>query len=196
MSSTSIFPANPLPPSYLPPPPRRRHLCAFAMAATKVGHGVANALGIKLNYRDELREEIRRGESVFSTQTAGSYVEEEPKSAEWVAGLFPSGPELVTYCRSLFPFLAWIGHYNVQWLIGDLVAGKRSQAWYMTKESAWLTERNFRYHHWCRCCAPGDGLCCFGSPASRVRALFVLYGSPCLLVLRNIQRYHHWCKCR
>jgi sodium-independent sulfate anion transporter 11 len=94
------------------------------MAATKVGHILAKGLGIKLNYRDELNHEIRRGESVFSTSTADTYVEEEPTSVEWIRDTLPSGHDLVQYTRSLFPFTAWIGSYNVQWLIGDLVAGK------------------------------------------------------------------------
>ncbi|TVY80338.1 Sulfate permease [Lachnellula suecica] len=95
------------------------------MAAAKIGHGLAKALGIKLEYRDELqrKEEIQRGESVFSSQTADTYVENEPTSAEWVGEFLPSGSELAQYCRSLFPFLSWIGRYNVQWLAGDLVAG-------------------------------------------------------------------------
>jgi sodium-independent sulfate anion transporter 11 len=94
------------------------------MAATKIGHGLAKALGIKLHYRNELNEEIRRGESVFSSQTAGTYVEEEPRSIEWVRDTIPSGPEFLQYCYSLFPFVHWIGAYNLQWLAGDLVAGR------------------------------------------------------------------------
>lgn len=96
------------------------------MAATKVGHALAKVLGIKLQYRNELNEEIRRGESVFSSQTADSYVENEPRSEEWVREVLPSGHDLVQYCRSLFPFLNWIGRYNLQWLAGDLVAGMYS----------------------------------------------------------------------
>lgn len=95
------------------------------MAATKVGHALAKVLGIKLEYRNELLDdEIRRGESVFSSKTADTYVEEEPTSLEWVRETIPSGPELITYARSLFPFTHWIGRYNLQWLAGDLVAGK------------------------------------------------------------------------
>ena len=98
------------------------------MAATKVGHGLAKALGIKLNYRDELNnQEILRGESVFSIQTADTFVEEEPRSIEWIQDTLPGPQELVAYCRSLFPFLSWIGSYNLQWLFGDLVAGKQFQ---------------------------------------------------------------------
>ncbi|EHL03631.1 hypothetical protein GLAREA_00777 [Glarea lozoyensis ATCC 20868] len=93
------------------------------MSATKIGHGLAKGLGIKLNYRNELSEEILRGESVFSSQTAGTYVEEEPTSLEWARETFPNGQELREYCYSLFPFLHWIGAYNLQWLAGDLVAG-------------------------------------------------------------------------
>ncbi|KAF4635563.1 hypothetical protein G7Y89_g2537 [Cudoniella acicularis] len=96
------------------------------MAATKVGHGLAKVLGIKLNERierNELDEEIRRGESIFSSQTAGTYVEVEPTSLEWVQDTIPNGSDLVVYARSLFPFTSWIGRYNLQWLAGDLVAG-------------------------------------------------------------------------
>lgn len=91
---------------------------------TKTGHGLARGLGIKLQYRNELDEEIRRGESVFSIQTADTYVESEPTVVEWVQDTLPSGQELSQYARSLFPFLSWIGFYNLQWLAGDLVAGE------------------------------------------------------------------------
>ena len=94
-------------------------------ATTKIGHGLAKGLGIKLQYRNELDEEIRRGESVFSIQTADTYVEEEPTTAEWVRDTVPNGHDLLRYVRSLFPFLSWIGFYNLQWLVGDLVAGEQ-----------------------------------------------------------------------
>ena len=93
------------------------------MAATKVGHALAKVLGIKLQYRNELNEEIRRGESVFSIQTTDTYVEEEPRSVEWIREVIPSKHDLAVYARSLFPFTHWIGRYNLQWLVGDLVAG-------------------------------------------------------------------------
>jgi sodium-independent sulfate anion transporter 11 len=92
--------------------------------ATKIGHGLAKVLRIKLDSRDEQDDEIRRGESVFSSQTAGVYVEQEPHSIDWVREITPSGKELGQYAVSLFPFVNWIGSYNLQWLIGDLVAGK------------------------------------------------------------------------
>jgi sodium-independent sulfate anion transporter 11 len=98
------------------------------MASTKIGHGLAKVLGIKVNYRNPLNEELRRGESVFSTQTADTYVEEEPRSIEWIRETIPSGPQLLTYARSLFPFTHWIGRYNAQWLTGDLVAGELGQS--------------------------------------------------------------------
>jgi sodium-independent sulfate anion transporter 11 len=93
--------------------------------STKVGHALAKGLAIKLDYRDELKkEEIRRGESVFSSQTADTYVEEEPRSIEWIQDTLPNGHDFVQYCRSLFPFTHWILSYNLQWLAGDLVAGE------------------------------------------------------------------------
>ena len=95
------------------------------MASTKIGHGLAKGLGIKLQYRNEVDEEIRRGESVFSIQTADTYVEQEPTAVEWMHDTLPNGHDLARYARSLFPFLSWIGFYNLQWLLGDLVANRQ-----------------------------------------------------------------------
>ena len=91
--------------------------------STKIGHGLAKGLGIKLQYRNELDEEIRRGESVFSATTSDTYVEEEPRSIDWIKSVTPSGRTWINYFISLFPFIHWIGRYNLQWLTGDLVAG-------------------------------------------------------------------------
>ncbi|KAF2221747.1 sulfate transporter family-domain-containing protein [Elsinoe ampelina] len=96
----------------------------MADTKTKVGHGLAKVLGIKLNYRDELGHEgLTRGESVFSVDSADSYVEREPTVGEWVHSITPSGSDVFHYFKSLLPFLHWIGFYNLQWLAGDLVAG-------------------------------------------------------------------------
>jgi sodium-independent sulfate anion transporter 11 len=94
---------------------------------TKVGNAVAKGLGIKVAYRDPLgaTDPVTRGESAFSVGTVDtySYNEPEPTSIEWIREITPSGRQLVNYFISLFPFLNWIGRYNVQWLFGDLVAG-------------------------------------------------------------------------
>ena len=92
---------------------------------TKVGHGLAKALGIKLNYRDETggNAKLSRGESVFSVTSANSYEEDEPTSREWLASVWPSRSDAWNYTKGLFPFTSWILHYNLQWLYGDLVAG-------------------------------------------------------------------------
>lgn len=98
------------------------------MDATKAGHSLAKVLGIKLHYRNELDEQLRQGEreSDFTLHSADVYVEEEPTSMEWVASTIPTGQQLVDWLISLFPFMAWIGRYNLQWFAGDLVAGKSS----------------------------------------------------------------------
>ncbi|KAL9085110.1 MAG: hypothetical protein Q9165_007754 [Trypethelium subeluteriae] len=93
----------------------------------KVGHTLAKVLGIKLDYRNEMGRDndsrVTKGESVFSVESADDYVEQEPTVAEWFQEHFPSGRQMLQYCRSLFPFTTWIHRYNVQWLIGDLIAG-------------------------------------------------------------------------
>lgn len=93
-------------------------------AVAKSGHLLAKGLGIKLDdYPLRAPEPATRGESVTSTATADSFVEQEPTSWGWVKQTVPSRADLVAYVRSLFPFTFWITRYNVQWLIGDLIAG-------------------------------------------------------------------------
>ncbi|KAJ5911814.1 Sulfate permease 2 [Penicillium subrubescens] len=96
--------------------------------ATKLGHALAKGLGIKVAYRDPLgpaTDPVTRGESTFSVGTVDtySYTEPEPTSIEWIREITPTGQQVLNYLISLFPFLRWISRYNVQWLIGDLVAG-------------------------------------------------------------------------
>jgi solute carrier family 26 (sodium-independent sulfate anion transporter), member 11 len=94
---------------------------------TKVGHALAKALAIKLPYRDPLNahaDSVTRGESVFSTGTADTYVEPEPTTAEWIEENTPSVRDVGLYFYNLFPFLRWITRYNWQWFVGDLVAGE------------------------------------------------------------------------
>ncbi|KAL2373820.1 hypothetical protein RJ035_003251 [Blastomyces gilchristii] len=92
----------------------------------KVGNTLAKWVGIKKNYRDPIdADPVTRGESTFSVGTSDTYayVEEEPSSADWLRELLPTGQQVVEYFINLFPFLRWITRYNLQWLIGDLVAG-------------------------------------------------------------------------
>ena len=92
--------------------------------STKMGHRLARVLGIQLQYRDELGQDVTRGESVFSVSSAETFVEEEPRTVEWIRDILPNGDDLMRYGLGLFPFAHWITRYNVQWLIGDLIAGR------------------------------------------------------------------------
>lgn len=88
---------------------------------TKVGHGLAKFFNIELQKPQPYEDEVTRGESVYSTDT---FVEQPPTAGEYFRELTPSGKEVFEYIKSLFPFLYWIGKYNMQWLAGDLVAGE------------------------------------------------------------------------
>jgi len=95
----------------------------MASRSTKIGHGLAKVLGIKLAEQQAREEALTRGESAYSVSTAETYVEEEPKTIDWLRSLVPSRRDAFNYVHNLFPFTKWILRYNVQWLIGDLVAG-------------------------------------------------------------------------
>ncbi|KAK5109777.1 hypothetical protein LTR62_006509 [Meristemomyces frigidus] len=92
--------------------------------STKIGHGLAKVLGIKLEYRNPTGSDpVTRGESTFSIETANSYHEAEPTSAEYLRSITPSGRDCIDYAKSLFPVITWLPFYNTTWLAGDLVAG-------------------------------------------------------------------------
>lgn len=90
---------------------------------TAIGHGLAKILRIKLDDK-EASDPVTRGESVFSLSSADTYVEDEPTVLEWLQHYKPTFPQAQRYVYNLFPFTHWIGRYNLQWLYGDLVAGK------------------------------------------------------------------------
>lgn len=91
----------------------------------KLGAGVKKVLGLKDEYPVPT-DPVTRGESTFSVQSAEMYFDQDPTTMEYFRELTPSGEDVVRYLTSLFPFLNWISRYNLQWLIGDLVAGKCS----------------------------------------------------------------------
>ncbi|KAI5861835.1 putative sulfate permease [Durotheca rogersii] len=90
-------------------------------SVNQLGHNLAKLLGIKLE--DPEGETVTSGESILSANTADGFIERQPTSREWLADIAPSRRDLAAYLRSLFPFLSWIWFYNLQWFIGDLVAG-------------------------------------------------------------------------
>ena len=95
----------------------------MSSASAKIGHGLAKVLGIKLDQHNPPDEALTRGESAYSIDTADTYYDSEPRTSEWLHDIFPGRQGVLTYCRNLFPFTRWITRYNLQWFIGDLVAG-------------------------------------------------------------------------
>lgn len=91
---------------------------------TGASQAVAKVLGIKLLGNEPYRSEVTHETSLLMGQT-GAFVEQPPSVWEYVLGLRPTRSQVPAYLSSLFPFLSWIGHYNLQWLLGDLVAGKK-----------------------------------------------------------------------
>lgn len=80
---------------------------------TRVGHAIAKGLRIDLGPVPPPIE----------TEGVYSYFEQEPTAADWFRGHTPTVPQVRRYVWNMFPFLHWIGYYNLQWLAGDLVAG-------------------------------------------------------------------------
>lgn len=53
----------------------------------------------------------------------GSFLESEVSTKDFLLGFVPTGAGISRYLHELFPFLGWIFHYNLTWLLGDLIAG-------------------------------------------------------------------------
>lgn len=91
------------------------------MAPNAVGRTLAKVLRIDLDYRKEDSEPLASGAvSVASVET---YVEKEPSTKDWLREHAPSRSGFKAYIISLFPFWNWIFHYNLTWLLGDIIAG-------------------------------------------------------------------------
>ncbi|KAI5306720.1 tRNA (guanine-N(7)-)-methyltransferase non-catalytic subunit trm82 [Ascosphaera pollenicola] len=95
---------------------------------SRTGHSLAWVLGIDLshhdiNYANDPANKLTNGESILSKSDVDEYIEEEPRTIDYLRDLMPSGAEVLQYLLNLVPFLTWIFKYNVQWLIGDLIAG-------------------------------------------------------------------------
>ena len=68
-------------------------------------------------------EGVTRGESVFSIDSADSYVEHEPTIFDWFREVTPTRAGVRQYFTDLLPFIQWMPFYNWTWATGDLIAG-------------------------------------------------------------------------
>lgn len=97
-------------------------------ASTRVGHGLAKVLGIRLDpygtYRTSDTSDTRVDQASTSDAAVEPYDEAEPTAAEWLQSIIPTGGGILRYLYGLFPFLHWITKYNTTWFIGDFIAGK------------------------------------------------------------------------
>ncbi|WEW58211.1 hypothetical protein PRK78_003679 [Emydomyces testavorans] len=91
------------------------------MAAKRVGHVLARILRIHVDDRQEHEDTFRS--AAKSISSVDTFIENEPTTAEWILRHRPTADGTKSYIRSLFPFWSWIFHYNLQWLIGDTIAG-------------------------------------------------------------------------
>ena len=158
--------------------------------ATKIGHGLAKVLGIKLQYRNPTGQEVlARGESVYSVSSADTFVEEEPTSLEWISSVAPTPRTFTNWLYHLFPFTHWIGRYNLQWLIGDLIAGK-SHLPFVSQSRQLMAV--CRYHRGSRRRSSVNGIRKIGPASPTIRSILFVHGRLDLLVLRHIQGYYHW----
>ncbi|KAI5776490.1 sulfate transporter family-domain-containing protein [Geopyxis carbonaria] len=92
---------------------------------SKIGHGLAKILHIDLQEEKNYEQQVTRGESMYSLgpDAEDVYVEAEPTVLEYFQQFAPTWGGTGNYFLSFFPFVTWIGRYNLKWAYGDIVAG-------------------------------------------------------------------------
>ncbi|KYK54258.1 sulfate permease II [Drechmeria coniospora] len=86
------------------------------MVAT-VKDRLSRAVGFDKSHDDDDDDDIP---SISNTDL---FIEHEPTVREFLAELTPSARDVGRYVYNLFPFIHWIGKYNLTWFVGDLIAG-------------------------------------------------------------------------
>ncbi|CAD6503949.1 BgTH12-05692 [Blumeria graminis f. sp. triticale] len=89
----------------------------------RITKGIVKGLGLRVDHQVMPVDELLRGESIFASQIASTYFEEEPHTLDWMRQKVPSYIQLLDYVCSIFPFTDWILSYNLQWFLGDFIAG-------------------------------------------------------------------------
>lgn len=109
------------------------------------------------------------------------YLEDEPSVLEWFKELVPSARGTKQYVRGLFPPVAWLKRYNVQWLLGDMVAGSE---WLYSYDGLMMANSH-RNHYWSGCCTSGYGICVARTAEAGIRIIYFLYGRSTILDVWN-----------
>jgi sodium-independent sulfate anion transporter 11 len=65
----------------------------------------------------------RPEEPIPSIANADPYAETDPTVGEWAREHTPTLRDAGRYVYNLFPFISWIGKYNLTWFLGDMIAG-------------------------------------------------------------------------
>ena len=92
------------------------------------GRKLARGLGIDVDHRSRAEPTAAMRDAAIRVPGLDEhdlFFEREPTVAEWLSDHKPTRSGVVAYLRALFPFWNWIFHYNVQWLMGDIVAGEQ-----------------------------------------------------------------------
>jgi len=94
--------------------------------SAQAGRVLARGLGIDLDHRSRTEPTAAlhaAAATVPDLRQNDLFFEQEPTVAEWLHEIRPTRACTVQYIKQLFPFWTWIFHYNMTWLLGDVVAG-------------------------------------------------------------------------
>ncbi|KAI1412528.1 sulfate permease II [Hypoxylon sp. FL1857] len=93
------------------------------MVASRIGSALGKGLGIDVDaHKSQVPDNlVRRGAELISPSEP--FIEELPTIKGWFLSQASNGRDIVSYVVGLFPFVKWIGRYNMRWLFADAAAG-------------------------------------------------------------------------
>jgi hypothetical protein len=59
----------------------------------------------------------------FGTQNLDGFMEQEPTVLEYIKSIIPKKHGILQYVEDTFPCSKWLFNYNLQWFLGDVIAG-------------------------------------------------------------------------
>lgn len=121
---------------------------------------------------------------------AQNCLETDPTVLDWLDDVCPSKAHLLEYFAGLFPFFKWIGHYNLHWFFGDLIAGMQGLKISIVFSAEFVDYH--RHYRWCCCGSPKHGICQTSWTSRKLWTLHFIHGWYRILALCNVQGYHNW----
>ncbi|KAF4635044.1 hypothetical protein G7Y89_g3057 [Cudoniella acicularis] len=82
----------------------------------------ARNLPVIRQYQEDTQSR-RAQDTWFATQASDGFMEQKPTVLEYIKSIVPEKQGILQYVEDTFPCYKWLFNYNLQWFLGDVIAG-------------------------------------------------------------------------